>query len=62
MTHTTLRQGSPFTLVLEKQQALFARDAALRAQQQKLLSWLKKEQAAFAEAVVPRLPGKSPDQ
>ncbi|WP_437745403.1 2OG-Fe(II) oxygenase [Sorangium sp. So ce1504] len=47
VTHTTLRRGSPQTLVLTKEKALFEREAALRAQQRALLTWLKKERGAF---------------
>ena len=47
VTHVTRRSGRPYTLVLTKQRALFERDAALRAQQQVLLSWLRKERASF---------------
>ncbi|MGK4006333.1 hypothetical protein WMF31_27180 [Sorangium sp. So ce1036] len=46
---TTLRRGSPYTLVLTKQAALFERDAALRAQQKVLLGWLKEQRSAFSE-------------
>jgi hypothetical protein len=53
VSHTTVRRGSPFTLVLKKQRALFEREAALRRQQQVLLTWLKKERAAFAGPTPP---------
>jgi hypothetical protein len=47
VTHTTIRRGSPQTLVLTKQKALFERAAALRARQKTLLAWLKKQRSAF---------------
>ncbi|MGK3995637.1 2OG-Fe(II) oxygenase [Sorangium sp. So ce1024] len=50
VTHVTLRRGRPYTLVLTKQEALFERDAALRAQQKALLAWLKKQRSAFSES------------
>ncbi|WP_129346735.1 2OG-Fe(II) oxygenase [Sorangium cellulosum] len=49
VAHTTLRRGSPYTLVLTKQEALFERDAALRAQQKALLGWLEEQRSAFSE-------------
>ena len=50
VTHTTVRQGRPQTLVLTKQKALFERAAALRARQKTLLSWLKKQRNAFSDS------------
>lgn len=50
VTHTTVRRGSPQTLVLTKQKALFEREKALRMQQTTLLAWLKQHRSAFAEA------------
>jgi hypothetical protein len=50
VTHTTVRRGRPQTLVLTKQKALFEREAALRARQKTLLSWLKKQRSAFSDA------------
>jgi hypothetical protein len=50
VTHTTVRRGSPQTLVLTKQKALFERDAALRARQKALLTWLRKQWRAFCDA------------
>ena len=47
VTHATTRRGSPYTLVLTKQKALFARAGALRKRQQALLFWLKKERSSF---------------
>ena len=49
VAHATLHIGSPQTLVLEKQPALFEQATALRARQKALLSWLKREKAAFAD-------------
>ncbi len=53
VTHTTIRQGSPQTLVLTKQKALFEREKALRMQQTTLLAWLKKQRSAFVDAANP---------
>jgi hypothetical protein len=53
VTHTTVRRGSPQTLVLTKREALFAREKVLRMQQKTLLAWLKKQRSAFAEAANP---------
>jgi hypothetical protein len=47
VTHVTTRRGSPYTLVLTKQKALFERAGALRKRQKALLSWLKKERSSF---------------
>ncbi|WP_437817463.1 hypothetical protein [Sorangium sp. So ce1078] len=49
LIHTTLRRGSPQTLVLTKQKALFERDAELRARQKVLFAWLKTQRSAFAD-------------
>jgi hypothetical protein len=48
VTHTTLRQGRPYTLVLTKQAALFEREAAERSRRKTLLTWLKGQHDAFA--------------
>jgi hypothetical protein len=50
VTHVTTRSGSPYTLVLTKQKALFTEAAALRAKQVELLGWLKKQRRAFEDA------------
>ena len=50
MTHTTIRRGSPQTLVLTKQKALFDREEMRRLQQKTLLAWLEKQRSAFADA------------
>jgi hypothetical protein len=50
VTHTTIRQGSPYTLVLTKQAALFEREAAERSQRRTLLKWLEGQHEAFATA------------
>jgi hypothetical protein len=47
VTHTTLRRGSPFTLVLAKTAVLFERDAAERQSWQQALQWLQKATADF---------------
>ena len=47
VTHTTRRIGSPFTLVLEKTAALFARDASKRQAWQNDAQWLSKTATAF---------------
>lgn len=49
VAHTTTRSGRPYTLVLQKQNALFERDLVLRERQKAMLSWLKKQKASFAE-------------
>ncbi len=46
--HTTLRRGSPYTLVLKKLPVLFERDAALRKEQKAQLAWLAPRQRDFA--------------
>ena len=59
VTHTTVRRGSPQTLVLTKQKALFEREKALRMQQATLLAWLEKQRSAFVEGANPaRRPGR----
>lgn len=50
VSHETLREGSPQTLVLTKQNTLFSRERALREKEEKLLVWLEKERAAFGSA------------
>jgi hypothetical protein len=58
VTHATIHRGSPHTLVLTKETALFERDKALRARQKTLLAWLKKQRSAFSEAPIPtKTPG-----
>ena len=46
--HETRRSGSPYTLVLEKTQALFEHDAAERRQWKKDLVWLRRVAGHFA--------------
>jgi hypothetical protein len=58
VTHVTIRSGSPQTLVLTKQEALFERARALRARQKTLLAWLEKKRGAFSEAT-PRRPAST---
>jgi hypothetical protein len=48
VTHTTIRRGSPLTLVLTKQKDLFKRDASFRARHRAMLSWLRRQERAFA--------------
>lgn len=48
VTHTTVREGRPFTLVLTKQAALFEREAAERTRWRTLLKWLEGQREAFA--------------
>ncbi len=48
VTHTTLRSGRPYTLVLTKTRALFEREAKERAAQQESLSWLTRTGRLFA--------------
>ncbi len=43
VTHETRRQGRPFTLVLQKTKALFARDAELRKLRKQQLKWLSQQ-------------------
>jgi hypothetical protein len=47
VSHVTLRRGSPYTLVLNKQTALFTGEEALRGRQKAMLAWLTKERRAF---------------
>jgi len=47
VTHTTRRTGSPFTLVLEKTRAVFARDAAERESWREGAKWLTRTAEAF---------------
>lgn len=61
VTHTTVRSGSPQTLLLTKQEALFEREALLRARQKALLTWLKKQRSAFGDASSSaKTPGRRP--
>ncbi len=48
VAHDTIRKGSPFTLMLEKQAILFAREAAERERQAKLLGELERSHDVFA--------------
>jgi len=48
VTHETIRRGSPLTLVLTKQRALFEREVELRARQKALLASLMKQAKAFS--------------
>jgi hypothetical protein len=41
VAHATRRTGRPYTLILEKTQALFAGEAKERAEWKKQLAWLK---------------------
>ncbi len=50
VTHKTTRQGSPYTLVLTKQAALFEREAAERSRWKTLLTWLEGQRDVFAAA------------
>jgi hypothetical protein len=55
VSHVTTRQGRPYTLVLKKLRKLFEIEAALRKEQEALLTWLKKEQAVNRPGItVPR--------
>ena len=47
VTHKTRRTGRPFTLVLEKTEALFETEAAERKTWQRELSWLTKNRRSF---------------
>ncbi len=49
VTHETTRRGSPSTLVLTKQPALFQHAAALRKKQQEQLAWLAQQPAALCD-------------
>ena len=48
VTHVTRRQGSPYTLVLNKTDALFAREQEARIRDETDLEWLAAHQAAGA--------------
>jgi hypothetical protein len=48
VTHTTIRSGSPYTLVLQKTLALFEREAKERAAEAEALAWLARTANAFA--------------
>lgn len=48
VTHTTVRSGRPYTLVLTKTRALFEREAKERAAHQECLSWLTRTARMFA--------------
>ena len=50
VTHTTIREGRPYTPVLTKQAALFEREAADRSRRKTLMTWLKEQHHAFAAA------------
>ncbi|MHA6761569.1 hypothetical protein [Streptacidiphilus sp. PAMC 29251] len=45
MTHTTRRQGSPYTLVLTKTDAVFTREQAARVRAETELAWLRQQWA-----------------
>lgn len=47
VTHATRRVGRPFTLVLEKTPAVFAREAAARQRLQRDVAWLTRTAPAF---------------
>jgi hypothetical protein len=47
--HQTTRRGRPYTLVLEKTRALFAREAKHRAALAKARTWLARHASSFAE-------------
>lgn len=49
--HTTRRTGRPYTLVLEKTDAVFKRDAAERELWERELEWLEKSAAAFSSTM-----------
>lgn len=53
VTHETIRQGSPYTLVLTKQAALFERAAAKRAAYVELLAWLEGSRGVFVAGPAP---------
>jgi hypothetical protein len=48
VAHDTVRRGSPFVLVLEKQAILFAREAKRRAAEAKALRWVQRARAGRA--------------
>jgi hypothetical protein len=56
VTHVTIRQGSPHTLVLTKQVTLFEREAAERTRWQALRTWLEGQRAAFTTTPGPTSP------
>jgi hypothetical protein len=49
VAHATRRTGRPFTLVLRKTEALFAREAAQRRKWQEDLAWLQSGRSAAYE-------------
>ncbi len=51
VTHTTRREGRPYTLVLVKTKALFTQDADLRQRYARELAWLTREQDFFKESI-----------
>jgi hypothetical protein len=53
VSHTTIREGRPYTLVLTKQAALFEREAAERTRRRALLTWLEGQRGAFMAAPGP---------
>ncbi len=63
VSHVTLRSGSPHTLVLVKQRALFEREAAERSTWRALVVWLEKRRATFVgtarTAAAPARPRRS---
>jgi hypothetical protein len=50
VAHVTTRRGRPYTLVLEKQIALFEQELEQRGRERQLLAVLKKHRASFVEA------------
>lgn len=48
VAHDTIRRGSPFVLVLEKQAILFAREAKRREAEAKALRWVERARAGHA--------------
>ena len=47
VSHVTRRVGRPFNLVLSKQKALFTHEAKRRAELERDLAWLRREQRRF---------------
>lgn len=54
VSHATVRKGSPYSLVLSKQSALFENEKKLRASQEAMLKLLTKHQRAFGSVAVAR--------
>jgi hypothetical protein len=53
VTHVTRRQGSPYTLVLNKTDALFAREREARIRDETDLEWLAAEQSSGRRTTAP---------